>query len=105
MLTIPDTTRKNLLYLGGSWSFNPEYAEASTGSEVVFNYQAKNVYMVASSPQGASVEIWLDNKLVKTISVKEETLYPIIEGADYGAHSLTLKIKSGAFNAFTFTFG
>ncbi len=103
-LVIPDTTQSNSLYLGGAWSFVPEYAQ-STGGEVAFTYQAKNVYMVASSDAGADVEVYLDSNLTKTLHIQDEMLYTIISGTDYSGHKLVLKIKSGTLKAFTFTFG
>ena len=61
--------------------------------------------MVASSKEGAELEVYLDGKLQNTIKIKEETLYTLVKGADYGVHSLDLKVKSGNLKAFTFTFG
>ncbi len=104
-LTIPADIKPNQLYLGGTWSFNSEYAEAGVGSSIVYNYTAKNVYIVASSAQSAEVEVYLDGKLVDTISIKSNTLYPAVKGKDYTQHTLMLKVKSGILDAFTFTFG
>jgi cytochrome c biogenesis protein CcdA/thiol-disulfide isomerase/thioredoxin len=104
-LTLPSTFDPNELYLGGTWNFTPEYATNTTAATAVFKYQAKNVYMVASSDAGVDVGVYEDGVFVKTIHVKDQQLYTLIEGTDYGTHTIELKIPTGSLNAFTFTFG
>ncbi len=104
-LALPSTFKGNALYLGGSWNFSPEYVENTGGGEVVFKYKSKNVYMVASSDEGADMEVWIDGKLSKTVHVKENRLYTLIEGTDYSEHTMELKIQKPGIKAFTFTFG
>ena len=104
-LTIPSDIELNNLYLGGEWNFTDEYAENSTDGSVVFKYNAKNVYVVASSEGGAQVEVYIDGKLYNTIVIKDEKLYTLSEGQDYGKRTLMLKIKDGDIKVFTFTFG
>lgn len=103
--TIPTTQDKNKLYLGGMWSFLPEYAIGTKGGEVVFRYDAKNVYMVAQGSQGTVIEIFKDGESEGLLTIQEEKLYPLIHGDNYGQHTLHIEIKSGTLNAFTFTFG
>jgi hypothetical protein len=47
----------------------------------------------------------VDGVLVKSIEIKEEELYQLVEGADYGKHNLQIKVKGRGIKAFTFTFG
>lgn len=115
MLQVPATQTLNRLYLGGDWNFTSEYAEGSEGADVVFKYSAKSVYFVASSKEGADVEITIDGKAPENLTgadvqngmmkVKGERLYKVIEARDYGTHILKMHIKKGKVNAFTFTFG
>ena len=104
-LAIPTDIKPNNLYLSGSWSFTPEYSENNGDASVVFKYSAKNVYMVTSSKAGVNMEVYVDGKLNNTILVKDEMMYKIVEGADYGEHTLLLRIKDSGLDAFTFTFG
>ncbi len=104
-LAIPAVLQKNGLYLSGTWNFDPEYAVNKTEGGIMFRYEAKNVYMVANADTAHEIEIWQDGKLLKKIVVKEETLYTLIENADYGVHTLEIKIKNPGLKAFTFTFG
>ena len=103
--TIPKKTDRNKVYLGGTWNITTEDARGGPGAELLFKYDAKNVYTVASSETGAVIEVYLDGKLSKTVDVKDELLYPLVEGDEYEEHKLELKVKSGTVNLFTFTFG
>jgi thiol-disulfide isomerase/thioredoxin len=121
----------NKLYLGGVWNFESEYAgtKVSVGnvvnvdtatntihsdsqSTILFKYEAKNVYMVLSGKVGANsvatpaqVSVYVDGIKTKTITVKDQQLYSIVEGKDYGIHTVELRLESGELNVYTFTFG
>ncbi len=104
-LIVPTDLPPDQLYLGGTWSMTPEYAESSVGSTIVIKYKAKNVYLVASSQEGAEVEVFVDGKLVDTILIKSEKLYTIVAGTDYKEHTLEIKVKKSKVKVFAFTFG
>lgn len=104
-LTIPSTITSNKLYLAGTWNMTPEYAESKSSGSIVFNYEAKNVYITAGSPDGVEVEIYKDDVFVKKVTIKDETLYSLIQDADYGKHTLKIVVPKGGLQAFTFTFG
>jgi cytochrome c biogenesis protein CcdA/thiol-disulfide isomerase/thioredoxin len=95
----------NALYLGGSWNFAPERAVNTGAASIIFGYEAKSVYITAGSAQGVEVSVYRDDVFVKTVMVKDETLYTLIEGADYGKHILRVEIPKAGLEAFTFTFG
>lgn len=103
-LVLPKSISLNKLYLDGVWGFTSEYATARTSGKIIFKYSAKNVYMVASSDMGVNVNILVDGKIVKTLFIKSNQLYNIVEGLDYGEHTLEIDTVPG-LNAFTFTFG
>lgn len=95
----------NQLYLDGVWNITSEYSENKGQGGIIFNYEAKNVYITAGSQDGAEVEIYKDDVFVKKMSIKDEELYTLIEGKEYGKHTLRVKIIKGSIKAFTFTFG
>ncbi|MEN9913250.1 MAG: hypothetical protein RLY66_658 [Candidatus Parcubacteria bacterium] len=104
--TIPAQLSRNKFYLNGLWNMTPEYAENSAvPAEIVFGYEAKNVYMAAGSMKGVEIEIYRDDILIKKITIKDDQLYTLIEGSDYGRHTLRIKVLSPGLKAFTFTFG
>lgn len=104
-LTIPIDLKPDQLYLGGTWSITPEYSESGPDSTIAVTYKAKNVYLVASSVNGENVEVFVDGKFIRTVFIKGETLYTIVEGTDYKEHRLEIKIKKSGVKAFAFTFG
>jgi hypothetical protein len=117
-LSLPQSIDSNSLYLDGTWNLNNEYAEStSPTSRIVYKYNAKNVYFVASSKEGTTVKIIRDGKLLTgteagkdvradgTILIKENRLYTLVNGSDYGEHTLEIEIEGPGLNAYTFTFG
>lgn len=104
-LILPSVFSFNELYLGGIWDMTLEYAENKSAGSIVFNYEAKNVYITAGSKNGVEVEIYKDDVLVKKVLIKDETLYPLIQDTDYGRHTLKIVIPKAGLQAFTFTFG
>ncbi len=104
-LITPSDLKANQLYLGGTWSITPEYAESSVGSTIAVKYKAKDVYLVASTEDGAEVEVFIDGKSIGTVFIKGEMLYTIVSGTDYKEHTLEIKIKNSGVKAFAFTFG
>lgn len=113
------TIELNKLYLGGTWNFQSEYAStkatnvtAAGGSgvaqpSIIFKYNTKNVYMVLSGSGTASAQVgvYLDGVKTKTLTVKDQQLYTVVEGKDYGVHIVELRVESGSLDAYTFTFG
>ena len=119
-LVLPDSFDLNSLYLSGTWNFNPEYAETSdTNAKIVYKYSAKDLYFVAASKDaqtGATVKIILDGKPLTaeggadvnadgTATIKENRLYKIVAGTDYGEHTIEIDVTKGTLDAYTFTFG
>ena len=100
-----ESVSKNALYLGGTWNFTNEYAENTDVGKIVYKYKAKNVYIVGSSAKGVNVTVILDGVRQKTINIKSNMLYTLVEGNDYSEHTLELDMDSAGLQAFTFTFG
>ena len=103
--SIPGYVKSNTLYLGGTWNIASEYAESVSDASVAYLYGAKYVYLVMESDVPRDVEVWQDGLLVKTITVKESTLYTLVENALPGTHTLELKIQDGEVRLYAFTFG
>lgn len=53
---------------------------------------------------GTKLKIYLDGQFYKELEVKDEQLYPLIEGDSYGEHLVRIETESN-LRAFTFTFG
>ncbi|HLG25806.1 MAG TPA: redoxin family protein [Candidatus Gracilibacteria bacterium] len=125
--TAPTTVERNKLYLVGDWEITAQYAQAkSANAKIIFRYTAKDVYMVASAlaanaAGGAQIALTLDGKPLGEIGgedvdksksaaiVMADRLYKLVQGQEYGEHTLEITVKDTgedpAFRAFTFTFG
>ncbi len=102
---IPSIKFFNKLYLGGIWDINPEYTESKSSGSIVFNYEAKNVYITALSREGIEIEIYQDNVFVKKLIIKDEKLYQLIQDNNYEKHELRIVVPKSGLQVFTFTFG
>jgi cytochrome c-type biogenesis protein len=56
-LTLPTTFPLNSLFLGGTWDFKGENANPSAGAKVVYTYNAKEVYVVASADTKTGIDV------------------------------------------------
>lgn len=111
---LPESTKANKLYLGGTWDITGEYAEAKVGAVLQYRYNAKEVYLVAESESGGTIEVWQDGKKVEaeagadapagTAPIKQSRLYRLINNEKAGEHLLELRVSPGV-KLFAFTFG
>ncbi len=115
-LVLPKESPKNILLLGGVWNFSPEYIEGKMESVIRYAFQSKEVYFVAESAEGATLEILLDGKPIDglrggdvsqegMVQVKDSRLYHLVSLPNSSGHLLEIRVKSGTLKAYTFTFG
>ncbi|HVS79632.1 MAG TPA: redoxin family protein [Candidatus Paceibacterota bacterium] len=118
-LILPANPELNGLYLGGNWDFFPEYAESSAGGKIVYKYDSKNVYFVASAKDPSrpvKIKVLVDGKEPGdmhgadiapdgTGTISESRLYHLLGGENYGTHTVEIDVIDGTLDAFTFTFG
>jgi len=114
-LVLPASVQPDMLYLGGPWNFTDAYAENMGNASIVYQFDAKNVYFVASAANITAVRVLLDGRPVTTgagsdvtgsiVRIHDEQLYTIIQENDYGTHTLELDISQPGLRAYTFTFG
>jgi cytochrome c biogenesis protein CcdA/thiol-disulfide isomerase/thioredoxin len=117
-LTIPAHTSANALYLGGTWDFSEEYASNTAASaKIQFAYSAKNVYLVAAADSAVKIKVLRDGQPLPAAergadvdangeaTIQAQRLYKLIEGADYGEHTIEIEVENPGLQAYTFTFG
>jgi cytochrome c biogenesis protein CcdA/peroxiredoxin len=118
-LVIPAQISANTLYLGGVWNFADQYASnQAAGAQIEFQYDAKNVYMVAAAPQGpVKIKLTLDGKPLDAsergadvdangeATIGADRLYDLVQGSGYGVHTLEIQVESAGLQTYTFTFG
>ncbi len=114
----PASIQPNMFYLDGTWNIQSQFAQnTSQTAKIVYTYGAKNVYFVASSDNGVKAKILLDGKPISasqagsdvaadgTVTIKDNRLYSLVNGTDYGTHTLEIDVEGLGLDAFTFTFG
>lgn len=118
-LQTPEELRANTLYLGGMWNLTNEHARSiAGGATITIVYKAKNVYFVASAPEGSvKIKVTRDGgkplgsaagKDVSTsgeATISEDRLYHLVGDSGYGIHTLEIKVQNAGLEAYTFTFG
>jgi cytochrome c biogenesis protein CcdA/thiol-disulfide isomerase/thioredoxin len=118
-LTLPASApQPNTLYLGGTWNFQPEYAQTTDANETVeYSYDANDMYIVAAGTQPVTVEVLQDGAPVgsaagadvdpttSTVTIQANRLYKLVHNATPGMHTVELKIMGAGFQGYTFDFG
>ena len=104
--TAPKTLHLNNFALEGAWDLSGEHATlAKDGGRIVLHCRSGKVFMVASSPQPATLSVTVDGKPQPSVVVKDSRLYTLFDSTDYGEHTVSVSIDKAGFEAFTFTFG
>ena len=115
VFTAPGVLQPNTLFLNGPWNITGEYAETRGNCSILYQYNAENVYFVASALRPVTVAVKLDGRSLVTgagadvaggvATVQDERLYAIVQGTEYGMHILELDVPEPGLRAYTFTFG
>lgn len=106
--TAPATLSGGQHALDGAWKVQPEYVEsAAAGSAIVLRYTAGQVNLVMSTATGAPIDVTVqvDDRSPVTVTVKDPDLYPLVDDASSGTHTLRLTATAPGVRAFAFTFG
>lgn len=115
--SLPQSVLHNMLYLGGTWNINPEYAQTQGSANIEYYYKAHDINFVASAPTPVTIKILLDGKPVgnlagsdvdpttSTATIQEDRLYNLVHDAAAGAHTIEIQIPGAGLQAYTFTFG
>jgi cytochrome c biogenesis protein CcdA/thiol-disulfide isomerase/thioredoxin len=107
----------NEFALGGRWKIAEQPAEAIAGASIDVEFQAKNVYLVLSSPgeRPLPVRVLLDGRPVSphdagadvhggTLMVRRQRLYSLVSLPANQRHHLSLRLAPGV-SGYAFTFG
>lgn len=92
--------------LTGKWQVAADHIRSEKdGSEIILNFIANHVYLVAQSDTPQTIAVLIDGKKENSVTIHQPKMYEIIDLKDrYGRHTLTLQCPKG-INAYVFTFG
>jgi thiol-disulfide isomerase/thioredoxin len=107
----------NEFLLSGSWNISGQPALAVANAGIDVEFQAKNVYLVLSSPGGRPlpVRVQLDGRTIPAadagadvhggvVTVRGQRLYTLVSLPTAGQHRLALRFAPGV-TGYAFTFG
>jgi cytochrome c biogenesis protein CcdA/thiol-disulfide isomerase/thioredoxin len=101
--TIPEVVPQSDVAYGGRWTVGRERIVAGEAARLRLSYHAREVYLVLGGK--GSVQVLVDGKPVKTVSVTGDRLYTLVSSAGPAAdHTLDLSFSPG-IEAYAFTFG
>ena len=90
---------------GGLWHVGQESATAGAGARLAVRFGARRVFLVLGSPGRARhVQIRLHGEPPRTITVRGQRLYTLVDLPDVQSRYLELRVDPGV-EAYAFTFG
>jgi cytochrome c biogenesis protein CcdA/thiol-disulfide isomerase/thioredoxin len=98
--------QKDHFALGGRWKVSDEAAEAVADATLKAHVRGKSVYLVLGSrgSEPRTVQVSLDGKPTKTVTVTRQRLYTLVSLPKPGDHELSLRFAPGV-SGYAFTFG
>ncbi len=103
--TFAATLPQNGVSYAGSWTVQAERIVAGPDARLQLRYWASNANLVLGTDgKPGTVEVLLDGKPVKTVTVKDDDLYRLTDLPTAGEHLLELRFSPGV-EAYAFTFG
>lgn len=116
MYTAPSALSLSRFAFSGMWTVGQEYATPSPGAELVFEFDAQEVFLVmrpdhADVPAHAMVfvdgiaQYFGNDNASGVVTVDSDRLYHLIHLSSPGQHLLQLKFEEGAAHVYAFTFG
>jgi cytochrome c biogenesis protein CcdA/thiol-disulfide isomerase/thioredoxin len=100
--TFPRGLSENELAFSGIWTVQDERAVAGLSAALRLQYRARDVYLVLTGT--GRVEVLVDGKRERTVRVRSDRLYTLVDRPKVGDHLLELRFTPG-IAAYAFTFG
>lgn len=111
----PANPGNNQVAYEGIWTLMEEYASPEKGSQLLLNFEAKEIFLVMRSSSGkqAKVKVYIDGKLQYfgednkngIVTVDTDRLYKLIKLPTPGRHILKLEFEDDNAQLYAFTFG
>ena len=100
--TFPRGLDENELAFSGVWTVQDERAVAGFSAALRLRYRARDVFLVLTGR--GRVDVLVDGKPERTVAVRGDRLYTLVERPRLGEHLLELRLTPGVA-AYAFTFG
>jgi cytochrome c biogenesis protein CcdA/thiol-disulfide isomerase/thioredoxin len=103
-LPAPASLRLNEFSFGGRWRVGSEDGEAVSGARLRAHFAARRVFLVMGADRPSDVRVALDGRAVRTVRVREQDIYTLLDLPRAREGVLTLDLDPGV-RAYAFTFG
>jgi cytochrome c biogenesis protein CcdA/thiol-disulfide isomerase/thioredoxin len=100
--SFPPSLEANELAFAGRWTFEHERAVAGPNALLRLQYRARDVFLVLTGT--GTVRVLVDEKPERTVRVRGDRLYTLVERPAGGDHLLELRFSPGVAG-YAFTFG
>ncbi|GAB0120024.1 redoxin domain-containing protein [Acidisoma sp. 7E03] len=92
--------------LDGTWTRKGESLTLrSSRGGLRIRFSAGKLHLVAAALPSATLSIRADGRAVRTVEIREPTLYTLFESPSYGEHRLDIEAEGAGLSLFNATFG
>jgi cytochrome c biogenesis protein CcdA/thiol-disulfide isomerase/thioredoxin len=118
--TAPKKIPNNQFAFVGGWDVMEEYSNPAKSSQLILNFESKEVYLVMRPKDGSTpgkVKVYLDDKPISEtnsagesiinneVTINSDSLYKLIKLPGPGKHILKLEFLDNNTEVYAFTFG
>jgi cytochrome c biogenesis protein CcdA/thiol-disulfide isomerase/thioredoxin len=113
--SVPNKLGNNKMAYQGKWYISAEYANPKKGSNLYYNFNAKEVYLVMSPKSDqAMIKVYVDGKVQYQgddvnqdgiVTIDSDRLYKLVKLPDPGKHLLRIEFLDDETQVYAFTFG
>ncbi|MBI2037452.1 MAG: cytochrome c biogenesis protein DipZ [Candidatus Magasanikbacteria bacterium] len=104
--SLPTQHEENHFALQGMWKFDKEYVELAEGAGIIkMKFFAGKIHMVAEASKPIIVQITVDGKKQKPVTISVSDLYTLFDSNNYASHEIIIEIPEAGLEVYTFTFG
>lgn len=113
--TVPKNLGSNKMAYEGTWYVSAEYANPQKDSNLYYNFNAKEVYLVMSPKTDQSkIKVFVDGKVQYqgedvgqdgVVVIDSDKLYKLVKLSDPGKHLLRIEFLDDQTQVYAFTFG
>lgn len=105
IFTFPKKLPDNKFALEGSWYQTQEHIILTKDfGRILLNFSAKQINMIASSPEPTTIKIYIDDKLIKGITIKDLTNYQLFDSIGFAKHTMRIEIPNAPIQIQSFNF-
>ncbi len=100
--SLPKNLPNDEFALSGKWLVGAERSMPKTGAKLIFNFGAKDVYLVMRTTDGKTGKVRVGSKIIE---IKEDKLYQLVDFPEPKRAILEIEFLTPNIEVYAFTFG